>query len=214
MIKFEEQVQKRIEGFYKESFSKEAKKMSDPDKIMDYCLSKAWADATQRERFKGQQSKIIENKQVIIDKLKKEIKAGIRDKSFSPDYDTWHGNMCNNREYKMTYGIWQKFINMTFKYMCCSNKFPEMDFLWSQCHCPIDSIIAQRADTLCIVCGLERSEMMKSIAENGKKNWNNMDEKKQYDEVRNKIREITEKCIINNSATEHPTELEFDFLLW
>ena len=41
-----------------------------------------------------------------------------------------------------------------------------------------------------------------------------METKDQYDEVRNKIREITKKCIINNSATEHPTELEFDFLLW
>ena len=214
MIEFEKQLDERINKFYEDYFSKEAKKLSDPEKILDYCLSKAWADATQRERFNGQKSKIIEHKQDIIGKLKTEIETGIRTKNFFLDYDKWHDEMCNNKDYKMTYGIWQKFINMTFKYMRCSNKFPEMELLWSQCHCPIDRIIAQRADTLCIICGLKRSEKMKSIAESGEFNWNKMETKDQYDEVRNKIREITKKCIINNSATEHPTELEFDFLLW
>lgn len=207
MIRFEKQVDEKIEKFYNEYFSKQAQDMEDPDNVLEYCLNKAWADATQRERFNGKQSKIIQNKEKFVAILKDEINAG----KFSPDYDTWHNHMCNNDDEGMTYGIWQKFINMTFKYMCCSGKFPEIEF--SQCHCPIDSIIAQRADALCIVCGLERSEKMKSIARSGKPNWNNMDTD-EYGEVRKKIREITEKCTINNSDTVHPTELEFDFLLW
>lgn len=209
MLKFEQQqLDEKIKNFCKESFSRDTQKAENPDVILDYCLRKAWGDATQRERFKGQKSEIIKHKETLINILKAEI----ADRNFVPDYDTWHHSMCSRVDYGMTYGIWQKFINMTFKYMYCRNdKFPDIAF--SHCHCPIDSIIAQRADTLCIAFGWSRSETMTSIAKSGKINWNSLDQN-QYQEVRAMIQTITQACTIHNSSVTHPTALEFDFLLW
>lgn len=210
MIGFEKQVDEKIKDFYKKYFSKAAKEGKEVP--LEYCINKAWADATQRERFNGQQSEIIKNK----DKIKNYLENQIRDRMFSNNYDEWHRRMCSQEEY-LPYGIWQKFINMTFKYMYCYRQCKDekefYDIKFEDCHCPIDRVITKRADTLCIVCGLKKSEIMTSIAESGENNWNNMNEE-QYQEVRKKIREITEKCTINNSDTRHPTELEFDFLLW
>lgn len=217
MITFtQQQVEKKIEKFCEEQFSKEAQKMEKPEDILDYCIRKAWADATQRERFKGQDSKIIPNKKDIQEILTSQIKSIFETETkkikSSSDYNKWHNEICSIEDYGMKYGIWQKFINMTFKYMYCFKRI-KSKFDFQYCHCPIDRIIAQRADTLCVVCGLKQSRIMKSIAESGKVNWNEM-KAEHYQEVRNKIQEITENCTINNSDTRHPTELEFDFLLW
>lgn len=209
MITFTQQlVEEKVKKFCENQFSKEAQKMENANDILDYCIKKAWVDATQRERFKGQNSEIIKNKESITSNLKKEI----GNLEISSDYDTWHEKMCSNTKHEMTYGIWQKLINMTFKYMYCRRKkFPNIDF--SKCHCPIDSIIAQRAVTLSIVCEVEISEKTVSIARSGKTNWNNMGPS-DYVNVRKNIQEIKKEFRIKNSDTRDPTELEFDFLFW
>lgn len=213
MITLNVDLKQKTEDFYNKFFSMEAK--AGKKEILGYCLDKAWADATQRERFMGQRSEIINNKEKIKNALRTEIES----RKFSADYDTWHNNMCNNNEHGMKYGIWQKFINMTFKYMYCfkqqhkdeDSDFSDIDF--TNCHCPIDSVIAQRAVTLCIVCGTKPSEEIVSIARNGKTNWNNM-ELRDYENVRKNIQDIIKEFKINNSDTRNPTELEFDFLFW
>ena len=207
-------LEQKTNDFYNKFFSKEAK--AGKKEILGYCLDKAWADATQRERFKGrQQSEIIKNKKEIIDALRTEIE----DRKFSSDYDTWHNEVCSRNVHDMTYGIWQKFINMTFKYMYCFKQqhkdeisdFSDINF--TNCHCPIDSVIAQRAVTLCLVCNEKPSDEIVSIARSGDINWNNMRET-QYRTVRENIQKIKNEFTINNPDTVHPTELEFDFLFW
>ena len=220
MITFTQQmVEEKVKKFCENQFSKEAQKMENTEDILDYCIRKAWADATQRERFKGQKSKIIQNKDSITSILKKEIE----NLELFSNYDVWHNEMCSrydawyneahsDTEHENTYGIWQKLINMTFKYMYCRyTKFPNIDF--SKCHCPIDSIIAQRVVTLGIVCEVEISDKTVSIARSGKTNWNNM-EPSDYENVRKNIQDIIKEFKINNSDTRNPTELEFDFLFW
>lgn len=214
MITLNVDLKQKTEDFYNKFFSKEAKEGK--KEILGYCLNKAWADATQRERFKGaQQSEIIKHKDEIIDALRTEIK----DRKFLADYDMWHNEVCSRNVHDMTYGIWQKFINMTFKYMYCFiqqhkdefSDFSDIDF--TNCHCPIDSVIAQRAVTLCLVCNKKPSDEIVSIARSGETNWNNM-EQSDYENVRKNIQEIKNEFKINNSDTRNPTELEFDFLFW
>lgn len=215
MIPVKVDIYQKTEDFYKNFFSQAAK--DGKEERLDYCIKKAWADATQRERFNGQRSEIIKNKESIKKILTEQIESIIKGETeikSSTDYDNWHKAICLNKDYGMKYGIWQKFVNMTFKYMYCFNKikrdFSDVDFVFKYCHCPIDSIIAQRAVTLCIVCGLTPSKEIVSIARSEGRNWNNMSET-EYKTVRKDIQAIKNNFTVNNS---NPTELEFDFLFW
>lgn len=219
MITLNVDLKQKTEDFYNKFFSKAAKEGKEVP--LEYCINKAWADATQRERFYGQRSKIIEHKndfkKTLKDNIEKILAAETGEKKSSFDYDNWHKELCSNEDYGMTCGMWQKFINMTFKYMYCykicqdENLFSNIEF--ENCHCPIDSVIAQRAVTLCIVCGFEPSDEIVSIARSGEINWNKMG-KDQYKTVRENIQKIKNEFTINNPDTVHPTELEFDFLFW
>ena len=222
MIAVNINIDKKIEDFYGKFFSRAAK--DGKEKPLEYCIKKAWADATQRERFNGQNSDIIKNKENIQKFLKERIEdiiKGNRKIESSSDYNDWHKEIYSRsgygEEYKMSYGIWQKFVNMTFKYMYCfykfQSRFSELNSVFKYCHCPIDSVIAQRAVTLCIVCKLDPPREIVEIARSGKPNWNSMEED-DYNTVRKNIQDLKNEFTINNSDTVHPTELEFDFLFW
>lgn len=110
----------------------------------DYLMKNAWNDAMAREHYK-RNSTIVENKAIIIEILTNELKKNI--KSILSDFDKWHDELCKNTTYGMTYGIWQKFINMSFKYMYCiylvtdGAEFRDFILIWDKCHMPLDSYI-------------------------------------------------------------------------
>ena len=201
--------------FFEEAFSKTMKtaigaKSATEEAVLDYCLLKAWKDAALRERFNAG-SPIIANKEKIKLVLKQEL---LHSDKIVSDFELWHSTLCKNGEYGMKYGIWQKFINMTFKYMFCCNVvagyFPQYDSVWAKCHCPIDSIIAK------ITCELLSSDtqysataeelaLVKSISVSGTVSWNTLNEE-QYNLFQKQVKRICDR--------ESVSPLEFDFLHW
>ena len=85
------------------------------EEILNYCIKKGWVDAAIYEKTKSPKSDIIINAEQIKESLKNQIVK------LSPtvEYDSWHNNLCLSKTYGMRYGIWQKLINMTFKYLYC-----------------------------------------------------------------------------------------------
>ena len=132
--------------------------------------------------------------------------------NFAVNYLIWHGNVCNSVQFGMRYGVWQKFINMTFKYLYCFRNIPEVnerEIPWVQLHCPIDSIIAKRVLPLMNTYNiLDNDHLVESIANNGSHHisWNYISPG-QYDRFQNIIRNL-------NSNTDTPSNLFFDFIYW
>lgn len=195
----EKELKEKVCAFKENFFSKEAKNLKDKDKLLDFCIKKAWADAMQRERFKGRKnSEILQNSEAIKKQLKNEIERG----NYASDFDSWHKKTCGNSNFNMGVGLWQKFINMTFKYLYCVREyFSGIDFTF--CHCPIDSVIAKKLREK-MKKGETGYELVDSIANSGKTNWNNIDYTQylQFEEI------------VKGKTQPGMSKLAFDFLNW
>ena len=183
--------------FVELTFSKEWKKKlseksySDKD-LIKYCLSKAWPDAIiyVRKQNSPSDSTILAN----AGKIKELLFDNIDSSAWGNDFDTWHDNMCSNTDYGMRYGVWQKFINMSFKYIYCINDKLDnpitLDF--KNCHIPLD-------DNTLLWC------INKGITDI--KAWNDVTP----DEYK-RIRDGVHNEIKNHSNVDNALQLEF--LVW
>ena len=180
--------------FIELTFSKEWKKKldkksySDKD-LIEYCLSKAWVDAIIYVRKKNTQSDstILEN----AEEIKQLLFDAITTSAWDDDFDSWHDNMCSNTNFGMRYGVWQKFINMSFKYLYCINDKLDnpikLDF--KECHIPLD-------DNTLLWC---RNRGITNATA-----WNKVTQK-EYILIRNGIR----KEIAGNPNVDSAMQLEF-----
>lgn len=217
-------IDEKIKEFVETQFSKKYKtnlcKFSEND-LLDYVLKKAWVDTSMRERMnKG--SLVMANKLNILDFLKKEI---LTNTLVIENFDLWHHATCSLTTYGMRYGLWQKLINMTFKYLFCINRltkkycpnypdgmFHQFNSIWDKCHCPIDSIISKSLyakliaynSTIAPIAPIDL-QLVKSISESGAINWNNINST-QYAKYRELMDIICKK--------ESISHLTFDLLYW
>ncbi len=202
-----EDINSKVVIFFEEQFSVEAKnKINNKKWILRYCIKKAWIDATISERFK-KDSLIIKNKENIICFLEEQLHNNHY--NICRDFNYWHNSVCESTIYNMRYGVWQKLINMTFKYLyCVKTQFPEFSAIWHSCHCPIDTIIAKQIynklkDKNVNECDLLISQKISKSDKNI--NWNNIT-KQDYLKLQNQIKSL---CIDMGVVP-----IEFDFLYW
>lgn len=201
-------IEENIYLFYDDQFSKEAKKhISNKEYIFHYIIEKcAWKDATIRERY-NRDSEIIKNKELIIEFLEKELSNNVA--GICSDYHKWHNKICTLNIFGMRYGVWQKFINMTFKYLyCVRDIFPEFNEIWKECHCPIDTVIAKQIHKKLLEMNIKTSELMlsdKISKSDSKINWNYICQK-DYATIQEQVKQICNK--------ENIYPIEFDFLYW
>lgn len=218
-----------VKLFYMEQFSKEAKENDSTKDLLNYCVkTRAWNDATQYVRKTD--NCVNGNKDVITDFIIKALEIenpdfksdfDVENLDLKSDFDKWHRKIRKNEIKKidsswgMTTGLWQKLINMSFKYLyCVKDKFAKFDKIWGNCHCPIDSIILDRLYNILkdilkeepSLCDPVEFECVKEYASGtGKKNWNNLNE-----DDYNTIQQVIAKVCKRNNITP----LQFDFLYW
>ena len=193
----QEQEQALKNQFIKLTFSRvwqkklDEKSYSDND-LIKYCLSKAWPDAIiyVRKKNSPNDSIILANAEGIKQRLFDDITAS----AWNDNFDAWHDNMCSNTDFGMRFGVWQKFINMSFKYIYCINDKLDnpitLDF--KKCHIPLD-------DNTLLWC---KSKGVTDIT-----TWNNVNQN-QYILIRDGVRNEIE----NNSNVDNALQLEF--LVW
>lgn len=192
---------------FRNTFSRTAKAaISDKSYILEYCISKrAWKDAVIRERFNAN-SPIKKNKTAIISFIINELTNN--SDAICKDFNEWHNNICKSADYGMRYGVWQKLINMAFKYLyCVKDLFPEYENVWSQCHCPIDSVIAGQLYKQLKLLGLpeDELELSRKIYLSNKITWNYISEI-DYKKFQNQVLTICKQ--------QNITPLQFDFKYW
>lgn len=200
-------VKYKIAMFFENQFSVEAKKKKyDKEWMLHYCINKAWIDATISERFK-KDSEIIKNKKEIICFLENQILNNQCE--ICDNFYQWHNSICERSVHNMRYGVWQKLINMTFKYLyCIESVFPEYSDVWCSCHCPIDTIISKQIYNKLKEKNIAAPELIisKKISKSDRDiNWNNIT-KDDYLKLQNQIRLICKDLDI--------CPIEFDFLYW
>ena len=160
--------------------------------LIEYCLSKAWPDAIiyVRKKKTPNDATILANAATIKQRLFDDIKTS----AWGNDFDTWHDRMCSDTSFGMRYGVWQKFINMSFKYIYCindklNNPIP-LDF--KNCHIPLD-------DNTLLWCN---SKEITGITA-----WNSVTQNEYI-----RIRDGVHNEIENNSNVDNALQLEF--LVW
>ena len=184
--------------FIELTFSEEWQKKLDKtptysdEELIEYCLSKAWPDAIiyVRKKKTPNDATILANAATI----KQRLFVDIKNSAWGNDFDAWHDRMCSDTSFGMRYGVWQKFINMSFKYIYCINdKLTNpitLDF--KNCHIPLD-------DNTLLWCN------SKGIT--GITAWNSVTQNEYI-----RIRDGVHNQIANNSNVDNALQLEF--LVW
>lgn len=207
---YQQTIIKNSQQFYDRTFSRTAKKLNDDNALIEYCINKAWQDATIRERY-NKASEIIKNKTNIQQKLKIELSGDLS--TLINNFDNWHQTLCENKDYGMRCGVWQKLINMTFKYIYvankCKNLLNKFEPIFPYLHCPVDSIIAKSVLENITNNELEIDEeclnIISSISKSGEINFNNLNYK-QYLIFQSAVKKLAKALNLSN--------LEYDILMW
>lgn len=203
--------------FCTEAFSKGAKDYSN-EELLHYCIkTKAWNDAIQYARKIG--GSAIDHEAEIIEFLVDEINDENKFANIASDFDEWHRNILENAEksgvkqdWGMTPGLWQKLINMSFKYLyCVRDHFPKLNKIWNRCHCPIDSIILTRLhNVLNENCLYEKNSIEFSCI----RAYANREDYKSWNALTIDDYDIIQRVIKSVCAENYITPLQFDFIYW
>ena len=193
-----EQEQTLKQQFVDQAFSKkwkeklQSKNFSDKE-LINYCLDKAWRDAIifVRMRTRAEDTEILSNQ----DAIKGAIYNSIVNREWGDDFDRWHDEVCKKEGNGMRYGVWQKFINMSFKYLYCINdqlnKSLGIDF--AKCHLPLD-------DNTLLWCRNNNITQVKA--------WNSI-ERGEYLKIRDWV-----KAFIQKNPNDFEGALQLDFIVW
>lgn len=141
-------------GAETEFFWNEGKNYKELDAALNISIEQAYKDIMVRTL----KVKDCEKSTDIIKKLKEEnslkthIKEYLETKNFSETFDSFHNRLCQSalnclkQKYeKVEYGKAQKLVNMTFKYLYCTQYVKnnnKKDF-FEDCHIALDSIILE-----------------------------------------------------------------------
>lgn len=232
-----------VERFYNVHI-KEANKLkyNGKDNIIKYSLKKAWAPAfsgvarRKPEKFsKDHKDAINSYKTTLENELYQDIDSGkCNAGNWVSDFCTTHSNNMYEhiQEYKKEkkcsfsietsyFGIVQKYVNITLKYLYCFYKKDVANYtkykldekyddeFFKKCHCPVDNFIRASIESNFIATKKEKSsheDWLKTIANIGETTWSFMD-KKEYKAFQAIVETICQKENIES-------KLFFDFLYW
>lgn len=150
--------QAAIRYFLQNEFSKEMyekiynydEEYEEKDKyeLINYCINKAWNDAMIYEKY-SKNSQLKDNKDKIKDDFIKYIKSNREsqqiilkpEKLFEKELEFVTHFKKNKDTNDAYFGVFQKFINMSMKYLFCVNDKLNLKINFTQCDVPIDSFI-------------------------------------------------------------------------
>lgn len=168
--------------------------ISNSDIIIDKCVSLAYKDMLTAGRYYHLPDEIKENFTTILkDNI---INANFHPKTiigatlelFGKNEKIGIGN-----KYVTRYGLCQKLVNMTFKYLYVFSDYTGLNLNFSECDCPLDSVILK---------SIEKENIV----------WSKLTAE-QYDTCQQKIKNKLAKISLNSELSVLGN-LAYDFLNW
>ena len=167
--------------------------IKDPQKVIDKCVRLAWKDMLSAGRYYKLDNNIIDEYKKILESNNYNNPEVIRNESL---------NLFGNQEkiymqrkgekFATRFGLCQKLVNMTFKYFFVYSDYIELNIDYSQCDCPLDSIILNKIN----------SDMV----------WSKLT-KEEYSKCQTKISEELSKVLLTEEL-KSLNNLAFDFINW
>ncbi len=117
---------------------------SKPDTVILGCIGKAYDDMLSAGRFYkiGEKAAGIESIHHIMEqheyKFSPELICNVK-KIFGADEQI--SSSPRTGRYVTTFGLAQKVVNMTFKYLFCFRDYTKLNIDFTVCDCPVDSIV-------------------------------------------------------------------------
>lgn len=196
---------------------------------LEIALAKAHADMSRRA--KGHTSEVQEES---VKWLKNRFENN-SPFNFSDKFDNWHKKTCEkyceymnskNFDFKMTYGRAQKVLNMTFKYLYCTEKYKkDVEKIAEFLHMTLDGYTLRWYKEVVIEYFNKKEKPRLKVGDVS--DWSKMNEKgkHQYNEIQDRIKEYLENAdkyeysintaIIDEDTNEKPKKntikIEFPF---
>ena len=186
-------------------------KINNSDEVITKCISLAFDDMLTIGRFYLGEN-ITDKNGNIKNNLKKEEKikqlhALLADNNYQNPRQIIENGLTifgyeneirseKKKEIVTRYGLCQKLVNMTFKYLYVFSDYTGINIDFSSCDCPLDSVILKRLGQTNV-------------------KWSRLT-KKEYDDIQNKIKEELQKDnrYKNNKELKNIGNLAYDFLNW
>ncbi|MDD4243245.1 MAG: hypothetical protein PHG08_02940 [Bacilli bacterium] len=169
--------------------------LKNSEQLVMICIEKAYKDMLSGGRFFS-----LNKKAIVCSKMNNILKNNnytfsremIRDLQQSFDSDEMEITVNGRTKTASSFGLAQKIVNMTFKYLYCVHNLLDFKIDFTICDCPLDSII------------------LKGINSNLK--WTNISEK-DYVKVQSLIDESLSQKKLDNELHELG-RLAYDFINW
>lgn len=206
----------KIKQFYINYLESKIHAIEDPAKLLSVTLELAWDDAMTYERRFNKEGSLNKHTKEILNVCQNSEKLSIFTGEKCSAVDSFHLINEKYKDWNMRIGVWQKFQNMTIKYLrsCQGNCHININEIieiedWSQCECPIDTKIAKTLYRKAL--DDEKAEIAWKVAtsvteKDTRFSWNYFSEET-YTEMQNMIREYCSKNGIIGP-------LFFDFEYW
>ncbi|MBQ6411915.1 MAG: hypothetical protein IJI19_00360 [Ruminococcus sp.] len=164
-----------------------------PDSVIDSCIRKADGDMLTAGRF--YLPKDSEKRRVAFKNLLKDenyvFSRGLIEKTASLFGDK--EIIGSGKKYATRFGLAQKLVNMTYKYLYVYKSYIDLDIDFSHCDCPLDSVI------------LEKINYTQNV-------WSKVT-KAEYEDCQTIIKNKIQKCGLYEESTVLGN-LVFDFRVW
>lgn len=204
--------EEKVKQFYIKHLESKIHTIEDPAELLLVALKLAWNDAMSYEIRFNEEGSLNKHTEDILEECKKSEKLSVFTDNNCSAVDNFHLINDKHKEWNMRIRVWQKFQNMTLKYLrCCqgncSININEIINIkdWAQCECPIDTKIAKTLYRKAL--DDEKAEIAWKVATSVREfSWNFFSEET-YTEMQNMIREYCSKNDIIGP-------LFFDFEYW
>ncbi len=119
-------------------------KFEDPEEVILKCVKLAYRDMMTAGRY------YLVDKENNIDTRSDKFKSILEENNYIYSRDTikkacilfgTEEKIASSNKYATRYGLAQKFVNMTYKYFYVFNDYIKKEIDFSNCDCPLDSII-------------------------------------------------------------------------
>ena len=120
---------------------------NNPHEVINQCIRRAYKDMLSAGRYyinKSHNEYICEKFKILLESKKFIFSRDLIDEVCGLFGE--QEKIKYNEKFVTRFGLSQKFVNMTYKYLYVFNDYTQLNIDFSNCDCPLDSVILKKLD--------------------------------------------------------------------